>query len=316
MALAAPTISYVDGLGNASNNLAANASAYVTPGNVLTISLQSSTGVVQADAVITAPGTPLDGYRLPRLYATPFSWQVLLPLSPAVFQVNIEVFDGNNPSYNVNTFSTIQKTAGMVHRARGVSAANNESLTAFVSVSGGTIRDGVTYVQGDVVLLAGQTSKSQNGLYYVGAVASGSAPLTRVPDFATGTVLAAAQTCEVSEGTLFAQTTWKITTAGAITVDTTNHDWYPRAVTQQITLAASTFTVSNVPVLSATKTNVVCSGSVGGTPIAGTVGYGPVGALTPGTVGTASIVLDALASGMAKNGTTDTSVFNCTIINW
>lgn len=227
MALATPTISYVDGTGNASTNLNANASAYVTPGNVLTLALQSTAGVVQADLVIVAPGTPLDGFRPARIYSSPFSWSFQLPQQPVIFTANVEVFDGNNASYNTNVFFSLQKTAGMVHRARGV-CITAQTLATFASVTGGTIVDGVTYAQGDVVLLVNQGTASQNGPYYVGAVAAGSAPLTRVPDFATGAVLAPAQTCEVSEGTVFANSTWKITTTGNITVDTTNHAWYPR----------------------------------------------------------------------------------------
>lgn len=248
MALATPTISYVDGTGNASVNLAANATAYVTPSNALAVSLQSTTGVVQADWVIVAPGTPLDGYRPPRAYSSPFSFSVGLPAFPMSFTLYTEVFDGNNITTNANVFNVFQKTAGQVHRARGVVTVN-ESLTAFDSVTGGTIRDGVTYAQGDVVLLVAQSSASQNGLYYVGAVASGSAPLTRVPDYATGTVFSAGQPQVVElgpDGTVFGLSTWKLTTTGAVTVDTTNTAWLPRTVKGTQALSGGAATVSNL----------------------------------------------------------------------
>lgn len=322
MALAAPLISYVDGTGNASNNLAANAAAFVTPGNVLTITLQSSTGVQWADLVLVAPGTPLDGYRPARVYSSPFAWSLQLPAQPMSFTANIEVFDGNNPSFNTNQFNAFLKTAGQTHRARGVSAANNESLTAFVGVTGGTIRDGVTYAQGDVVLLAGQTSKSQNGLYYVGLVNAGTAPLTRVPDFATGTVFSAGQpqVCEVGEGTLFSNTTWKITTAGVITVDTTAHDWFPREVTQSVTLVTGFVTVTNVPILSTTKTAGIfmpTNFSGASTTVSYRNGaYASGGAATvAGVAGTGSISVTALVAAGTFN-TNDVGTGSLTIINW
>ena len=248
MALAAPLISYQDGTGNPTNNLNANVAAFVTPGNVLTLTLQSTAGVVQAEGVIVAPGTPLDGYKLTRVYSTPFSWSIQLPQFPTVFTVNMEVFDGNNASYNTNVFYCLQKTAGPVHRARGVVSNGNQSLTAFASVTGGTIVDGVTYVQGDVVLLASQTSQSQNGPYYVGLVAAGAAPLTRVPDYFTGQGFSTGQPQIVelsADGTAFGGSSWKCMTTTAIVVDTTATVWYPRTLKGTATLSGGAFTVSN-----------------------------------------------------------------------
>lgn len=69
-------------------------------------------------------------------------------------------------------------------------------------------------------------------------------------------------------------------------------------------------------IYSATTTGIDCSSSVGGSPIAGTIGYGPVAAATPGYIGTSVVTIDALASGMAKNGTTDTSKVIVTVTNW
>lgn len=227
MALATPLITFTDGAGNASQSPAAFATAFVTPGNVLTVTLASSTGVLQYDAVIVAPGTPLDGYRPARMYSSPFTWSVQLPQAPMSFTLYTEVFDGNNISVNTNVFNSFQKTAGQVHRARNVVTSNVASLASF-TVAG---NDGVTNVQGDVVLLVNQSTASQNGPYYVGAVATGVAPLTRVPDFASGTVFSSGQpqVCELGpDGTTFGSGQWKITTTGAITVDTTNHAWFPR----------------------------------------------------------------------------------------
>jgi hypothetical protein len=197
---------------------------------------------------------------------------------------------------------------------RGVVTVN-ESLTAFDSVVGGTIRDGVTYVAGDRVLLVSQTTKSQNGIWVVGAVASGSAPLSRPDDFTHGDSIPAGMHIAVSEGTLFANTTWKVTTTGVLVVDTTLFDMYPEQVIQTVPLVGSTVTISNVPIYSATKSQCVAVLQTPGGTDTGTVGYGTIGAMTPGIVGTASVTIDALASGMTKNGTSDTSTITVMISN-
>jgi hypothetical protein len=321
MALSAPIISVQDGSAAAAVNQANNATVFVTPGNPVTFALQSSTGVQQASMNITGiPGAPAPvGLTSPQLTAPgPFSWTVLFPPSPATCTLTVEVSDGFNASYASYTIVASQtKPIGIVHRARGVVTAA-ETLTAFDSVTGGTIRDGVTYVQGDVVLLVGQATKSQNGLYVVGVVAAGSAPLTRAVDFATGTLFDQSNrpVCELGpEGTLFGSTLWKMTTSGAITIDTTSHDWYPRQVTQSITLVAGTATIANVPILSATKTGVYGVRTTANTATLTTGGYGPVGAMTPGIVGTASCTFDAqVAAGTINNA--DISTLAVTIINF
>lgn len=199
--------------------------------------------------------------------------------------------------------------AGMGPRqARGAVTANVASLAAF-TVS----QDGVTYVAGDIVLLVGQTTKSQNGLYVVGTVA-GTAPLTRSVDFATGTAIPGGAIIEVSEGTLFAQTTWKLTTAGGIVaVDTTAHDWYPRFVSSSRVLVAGTVTISDIPLLSATKSMVSYNRTTPNT-TASTIIYS-ASTMTPGVVGTASIVFQAQVAAGTINAA-DISTLNVSVTNW
>jgi hypothetical protein len=322
MALPTPTISYQDGTANAAVNLANNATAYVTSGNFLSIALQSTTGIVQASWTVLVQGLPIATTQSYQWTpgTTPAGFTIALPPQPCTILVLTSVTDGNNASYAQNTFvSTPQALAsgGVVHRARGVVTAA-ETLATFDSVTGGTIRDGVTYVQGDVVLLVGQATKSQNGLYVVGAVAAGSAPLTRAADYATGTVFAKGSPVVVEvgpDGTLFGNTLWKSTASGPVTVDTTSVDFYPRQVTQSVTLVAGTVTVTNVPILSATKSNFLASRTTANTSTATTGGYQPVGAVTPGIVGTASLVFDAtVAAGTINNA--DISTLSLTIVNF
>lgn len=119
-------------------------------------------------------------------------------------------------------------------KARAVVTANT-SLTAFAGVAGGstTNTDGVTAVAGDVVLLAAQTTATQNGPYVVGTVAAGAAPLTRPPWWATGSTQNVGQMVTVSgEGTVYKNTEWKaMAAASTIVVDTTDPKFYPKKVT-------------------------------------------------------------------------------------
>ncbi len=205
-----------------------------------------------------------------------------------------------------------------VRYVRGV-VTSAQTLATFTSVTAGTIVDGVTYVAGDRVLLVGQATKSQNGIYVVGTVSAGSAPLTRPTDFATGSVLAAGCMVEVSEGTLFAGSTWKITTAGAITVGTTSFDMYPRQVVQSVVLVAGTKTLATVPLLSATKTAVLINRTVANTCTLTVGGYHPTvggaNGITPGIVGTASLVIEACV-GAGTISASDVSTVAVTIVNF
>jgi hypothetical protein len=326
MALSAPIISSQDGVAAAAVNQANGATVFVTPGNSVTFALQSSTGVQQASMNLTGiPGAPGPvGLNSPNLTPPgPFSWTVLMPPSPGTMTLNVESTDGFNPSYATYTIvSSASKPIGVVHRARMVSAANNESLTAFVGVTGGTPRDGVTCVQGDVILLAGQSTKSQNGLYQVGVVAANTAPLTRIPDFATGLTFSSSDkpVCEIAEGTLFQNSVWKVTTTGAITVDTTNHDWFPRQVTQTVTLATGFVTKTNVPILSTTTTAGIfmpTNFSGASTTVSYRNGaYASGGAATvAGIAGTGSISVTALVAAGTFN-TNDVGTGSLTIINF
>lgn len=201
---------------------------------------------------------------------------------------------------------------GRVHNVRGVVTGNIASLASFTVAS----NDGLTYAAGQRVLLVGQTTKTQNGVYVVGTVTTGTAPLTRPTDFTTGTVIPSGTIFSASEGTLFAQSLWKITTAavGGITIDTTTFDVYPKSVTQQVTLVAGTVTITNTPLLSASKSVILVDRVTPNTSDL-TVGGYYASTRTPGIVGTASIVVQAqVAAGTLNNA--DISVINVCVQNW
>jgi hypothetical protein len=114
----------------------------------------------------------------------------------------------------------------ILHTARGVVLSNVADVAAFtVSGSG---RDGLTYAEGEIVLLAAQTTGAQSGPYVVGEVTTGVAPLTRPAWWAAVSVQAMSSEFNINAGTVFAGSKWYATVAGAITVDTTAPAFYPR----------------------------------------------------------------------------------------
>jgi hypothetical protein len=104
-----------------------------------------------------------------------------------------------------------------LYAARGASTANVADLAAF-TVS----NDGVTLAAGDYVLLKNQSTASENGIYVVGTVAGGTAPLTRASFFDDATEIVPGAVVHVSEGTANADTFWFLETNETITVGTTN----------------------------------------------------------------------------------------------
>jgi hypothetical protein len=97
--------------------------------------------------------------------------------------------------------------------------------TANVSIAGpGATLDGYTMVSGDRILLTGQTSASQNGLWLFNGSA---AAMTRPTDYpaANTTMAVFGVTVFIVNGTLKAGTFWKLTTTGTITIDTTATTW-------------------------------------------------------------------------------------------
>lgn len=107
------------------------------------------------------------------------------------------------------------------HKVRGITEANQANLAAFV-----VSNDGITYVAGDRILLAGQTTGAENGIYVVGTV-SGTAPLTRAVDWAAGDVIPTGSLISVDAGTLGFRSLWRVSNTGDVTVATTAATFFP-----------------------------------------------------------------------------------------
>lgn len=211
-----------------------------------------------------------------------------------------------------------------VRAARGVVFNNVADLSAF-TVTGNAYDDGLTYVAGDIVLLVNQTTASQDGPYVVGTVASTTAPLTRPSWWAAASVQPSGVIFEIDAGTVFHDTSWKATVAGAITVGTTAPAFYPRTYKQTVTLAAGTYTIGvgstatpDEPLflLSTTESMVNITRDTAAGTLTGTVMYvAPVASRVAGNAGTAAVLVrSAVEAGTIQNQ--DTSTLSVLITNW
>lgn len=200
--------------------------------------------------------------------------------------------------------------------------ARNVKLTAVADLNALTVAssDGITNVEGDIIVLAAQAVAAQNGPYRVGVVTAGVAPLTRPSWWRTGSRQQVGATIVIADGTVYANTKWFVgaTVNGptSIVVDTDNPLLVPESVTQVVgPLVAGAATISNVPTLPAGTAVGVVITSTTRVPGAGnlTVQYNPV-TITGGALGTASIVINAQKNdGTLSN--LDLSTLRVTIIN-
>lgn len=204
-----------------------------------------------------------------------------------------------------------------VLRARNVLNSNVADLAAYTVASNASNNDATANVEGDVVLLVAQTTAAQNGLYTVGAVAAGTAALTRHAAMFTGRVFRADDyEIAIAAGTLFAHSKWFNSAAGTIGTDAPA--FFPESVTQSVALVAGTTTVSNVPVLSATKSGFVLTRRIANTSVLTVGGYctsvGGATGVTAGALGTAAVIIEAcVGAGTINNA--DISTLNITITN-
>jgi hypothetical protein len=123
-----------------------------------------------------------------------------------------------DPNLVAAVLGAVSASATTILHARGASTGNIVNLAAF-TVAG---VDGLTYVANERILLKDQGAASENGLYVVGTVAGGTAPLTRALDADGADELVPNCYIAVSEGTLAADTMWQLTTNAPITIGTSN----------------------------------------------------------------------------------------------
>lgn len=314
------SVSVQDGTAAAASNITDGATTRVTPGSLITVALQSSTGIrrwiLSEDGTNQLPGgSPGNSIGKGWVYQANlggvFSVPIQLPNFDAQIPLLSSTWDGNvNVTARIILDCRQMSKTAPVHLVRGV-VTTNQTVSQFASVSGGSIADGVTYAQGDRVLLAGQTSTIANGIYVVGAVAGGSAPLTRAPDMFTGDIIPGGQIVEVSEGTIQQNSTWKCMTSGSNTVGTTAVVYMPRVTRGQSALVAGSFTIT-APMWSTTQSQVLLTRSTANTASATSGGYA-YDAMTTGVAGTAHVIACVVAGTI---NAADVSTLNWAVVNW
>jgi len=104
--------------------------------------------------------------------------------------------------------------------ARSKSVADVSNLAAFT-----VFNDGVTLVEDDRVLLTEQVTLSENGLYQVGVVAGGLAPLTRPTDFDTDAEVLSETFVAIEEGAQFANQLYHLTSNNPLLIDSSDQVW-------------------------------------------------------------------------------------------
>jgi len=94
-----------------------------------------------------------------------------------------------------------------------------------ITLSGGapTTVDGVNLQVSDRILVTAQTDASENGVYLVNTVGSGSdGTWQRSLDFNSNAVVTSGALIPITEGTSYSNSLWRLTTADPITINTTN----------------------------------------------------------------------------------------------
>lgn len=200
-----------------------------------------------------------------------------------------------------------------LYAARSASTGNVANLASFTVAN-----DGVTLVAGDIVLLKDQSTGAQNGLYVVGTVGGGTAPLTRATFFDDGSEIAPGAIVHVSEGTVNADRFYFLATNEAITVGTTSLTFTRQPDLAQLastangngasligiedagTLITATTVEGALAELAAEMGNVTLLQVAGGTFVAGTATIAAGITVTANT--DAFIVMSAVITGSANVG--------------
>jgi hypothetical protein len=223
--------------------------------------------------------------------------------------------------------SASQEGGSTAYKARAVIT----SIQAYGGTGTGTLtessngalatQDGLSSLAvGDVVLLPEGTTNisaaADAGPYEIVSLGGASSEwqLTRPSWWEHGAAMQPDQGIDVGgEGTLFGGSTWRVHAAKGVVIDTGDPLLYPDKVTQQVTLSAGSIAITNVPILSATKSNFVLTLHATGGTTATTIMYEPT-SVTAGALGTATVTAEAMSAPGTKQSS-DTSVLNVTILN-
>ena len=148
--------------------------------------------------------------------------------------------------------------------------------TSNITLSGGApaLVDGVTLVEDDRVLVTAQSTGTQNGLYIVSTVGTGSnGTWVRTSDGNETGEIEAGMIVMVTEGTVYADTQWKLITDNPIIIGSTTLTFTQNYSANSIsggTSNVSVYSNANVTISSAGTANVLTVSSTG-VVVAGTI---------------------------------------------
>lgn len=319
--------------------IASGATLLITQGSTLNFSLQSTSGVALWSLSFKCPNFPgLDGKTLDWHQGQANLLQVQIPN---------DAISASNPVVGIEFISTVSdgsasigSVIGFLQTRSSISIPFQHQIRAVVRVAlqaytnvGGVLTenanaalasmDGVALAVGDLILLPNgiAATAADAGIYQVTSLGSAGSKwvLTAAVEWPNGGTVPPKTEILVSEGTLYAGSTWVVTNTGqANLIGTAAFIFAPRQTLQSVVLVAGTATITNVPALSATLTAVVVTRTVANTSTATTGGYaatvGGANGITPGALGTVSIVIQAtVAAGTINNA--DISTVNVAIIN-
>jgi hypothetical protein len=172
-----------------------------------------------------------------------------------------------------------------------VKASVRAVATSNITLSGAQTIDGVSVVAGDRVLVAGQSTGSQNGIY---VAASGA--WTRAGDADVSAEVTSGMFTFVAEGTTYAGNGFVLTTADPITLGTTALTFTQFSGAGQITAGSGLSKTGNtLSVATGGVTNAMLAGSIAASKLVGT-DITTVGTITTGTWSATTIAV-------AKGGT-------------
>ncbi len=139
---------------------------------------------------------------------------------------NLNGYDAEHTFANIFEFSGKNGNDGAAGAVTWKTPARAKTLVDVPDLSMfDVITDGITLVENDRVLLTEQVTSSENGLYVVGVVAGGIAPLTRPSDFDTDVEVLSETFVAIEEGSLHKNQLWHLITNNPILIDVTGQLW-------------------------------------------------------------------------------------------
>lgn len=123
-------------------------------------------------------------------------------------------------------------------------AYDSSDMTLTQNVAGELVVDGVTLELEDRILLIGQTDATQNGIYTVttlGVTSGDQSVLTRAEDFNSSSKIKTNVRVPISQGNDNKDTSYVLTTDGAITLDTTSLEFAKFSAKTGVDKAVGTF---------------------------------------------------------------------------